>query len=184
MLNGRIERPSEEEEDDPATAAIEILPKWNGIYQMPLSAWRDNNAIYEKSYFQEPIPTLISRSTTQVRIRQDGTQYHYIIQLNGEFSAFLDELERNIYFHSSIYSQQCLKVTIGSCYKKLSINSFVKPTIFDEDKKQISPPLPLSLNAKVKLVASCISRKKGTHSYHVFLYVKLLMLSNECAWPS
>ena len=173
MSSGRIE------EDD--LSGGEVIPKWNGLYQMPLSSWKDGG-LYEKSYFQEPVPNLTTRVSTQVRIRQEGDRYYYIIQLTGELTSFLEELERNIYFHSTIYSQQCMKIVLSTYDKKLFINSILKPIIFDADKKQVIPDFPLTVNAKVKLMATCIARKKCTHSYNVFLDVKQLMISNDCVW--
>ena len=165
------------------TETHEILPKWNGLYQMPISPWRDGIEPYEKSYFLDPMPSLISEKSTSVRIRQDdGGKFHYIIQLNAELTSFLDSLERNIYFHSVIYSQQIMKVNMSTYDQKLYINTKTQPAIFDGEKRQIHPMLPMEITAKLNLVATCLSRKKNTHSYHVFYDVKQLLLSNECVW--
>jgi hypothetical protein len=157
------------------------LPKWKDLQCIPLTNWIQHGK-YEKAYFKMTPPSITTSVATQVKIRQDGSRFAYIIQMNEELQEFVEFINRNIYFSPLTYKlDESYHIKLSVYDNKFYIKSFVTPIIFDEDKKHIPPNLPLNITAKVKISAHCILKQKDENAYNIFFNVDQILF-DECAW--
>ena len=166
------------------TEEEEILPKWNGLRHIPLTEWVENG-LYQKAYFKSSVPSITCTVPTQVSIREDGARFAYIIQMNDELLEFVEFVNRNIFFSPFTYKlDDPYEIRLSVYDGKFYIKTFTRPIIFDENKIQIQPELPLAIKAKVKISAASISRKKDDCIYHVFFKVDQMLMDNTnvCLW--
>ena len=163
----------------------EVYPKWLGLHPSPTTEWIDHD-LYQKAYFKAPSPSITTSSAIHLKIIKDGDHFRFIIKMNDEIKNFINSIERDVFFAPFAYSlEQQYKILLPSYDGNLYIKSLYPPTVFNEQKEQVSlKDMPLLNKAKVKIIAQCISRKKGEHVYHVFLKIEQILIDNsiECAW--
>ena len=108
--------------------------------------------------------------------------------MTPEIQDFLDEVDQIVFFSPNVNPTRGdkSKVKLPQSNDKLYIKTWVAPIIFDSQKKRmrLSNPLPVSIKAKVQLMAQCISKKKDEEIFHAFFKVNQVMIDDmtECAW--
>jgi hypothetical protein len=157
------------------------IPTWDGLRNIDMVDWI-GSGIYEKSYFKDPKPSIMSEHAARVIVRKDDDDlFTTIIHMNDELREFLSFLERNTCFSTLPYEYE---LNLPVFYDKVYMKSYTPPILFDVGKDRVHYERPINVMAKFKLSAQSISHKKGTSSYYLFLVIDQLLFHDIeiCEW--